>query len=83
MERLKISIDELSSDAPPGIFVTEVLKREERWESLIRFDAAKFRELEGLRRPGVFDIVSNDEVSDGANNLRGKIPFVYDRQGLC
>lgn len=67
--RIKETFEQFKSKNPPGIFVTEVLKPGDTRSSLPQFDVARAKELEGLARRGVYEIVLKDEVPEGANIL--------------
>lgn len=70
LNRLKESIEQFqSSNPPPGIFLTEVLEPGDSRANLPQFNVAKLKELEGLARRGVFEIVAKDDVPEDANIL--------------
>lgn len=72
LERLKQSIEQFLSNAPPGIFLTEVLEPGDPRQHCAKLKIAKAKELEGLARRGVFEIVFRDEVPENSNILGGR-----------
>lgn len=72
LQRLEESIQQFKSNDPPGIMLTEVLEPGDRRAGLPQFDVAKAKELEGLARRGVYEVILKENVPENANILGGR-----------
>lgn len=81
IERLKESIQQFRSNDTPGIMMTEVLEPGDPHEKLPQFDVANAKELEGLARSGVYQVVLKEDVSDNANVRGGRSVLAIKDKG--
>lgn len=71
LQRLKESLQQFKSNDLSGIMLREVLEPCDRRASIPQFDVARAKELEGLARRGVYEVISKENVSENANILGG------------
>lgn len=80
LEHIMESLNQFSADHHLGLLLTEVLHPINEREALSKLNSAKIKELEGLVRRGVFQIVRKAEISEGANIIGSRFALFIRRQ---